>query len=194
MFEFVQKIKDKFYRLFFRLFFSSSFQSYGKKTSVMRPMKIHGAQYITLKDKVYIQDNAWLMALRIDKKPVLSIGSGTYIGHYAHLSCVNSIIIQEDVLMADKVFISDNTHGYSKGDVPFKNQDIHNVGSVVIGAGAWLGENVCVIGAKIGKQSIIAANSVVTKDIPDYCIAAGSPAKVVKQFNFDKQAWEKVSE
>lgn len=194
MFEFVQKIKDKFYRLFFRLFFSSSFQSYGKKTSVMRPMKIHGAQYITLKDKVYIQDNAWLMALRIDKKPVLSIGSRTYIGHYAHLSCVNSIIIQEDVLMADKVFISDNTHGYSKGDVPFKNQDIHNVGSVVIGTGTWLGENVCVIGAKIGKQSIIAANSVVTKDVPDYCIAAGSPAKVIKQFNFDKQAWEKVNE
>ena len=44
--------------------------------------------------------------------------------------------------------------------------------------GAWLGENVCVIGAKIGKQSIIAANSVVT-DIPDYCIAAGSPARLL---------------
>ena len=64
----------------------------------------------------------------------------------------------------------------------------------MIGTGTWLGENVCVIGAKIGKQSIIAANSVVTKDVPDYCIAAGSPAKVIKQFNFDKQAWEKVNE
>jgi acetyltransferase-like isoleucine patch superfamily enzyme len=56
--------------------------------------------------------------------------------------------------------------------------------------GAWLGENVCVIGASIGKNSVIGANSVVTKNIPDYCVAVGSPAKVIKKYNVEKQIWE----
>ncbi|RQM78988.1 acyltransferase, partial [Aeromonas dhakensis] len=65
-------------------------------------------------------------------------------------------------------------------------------GSVTINEGAWLGENVCVIGASVGKNSVVAANSVVTKDVPDYTVVAGAPAKVIKKFNFDSQSWESV--
>ena len=61
---------------------------------------------------------------------------------------------------------------------------------VIIGEGSWLGENVCVCGASVGKHCVIGANSVVTRDIPDYCIAVGSPARVVKRYNFDKNTWE----
>ena len=49
----------------------------------------------------------------------------------------------------------------------------------------------CVIGAKIGKHCVIGANSVVTKDIPDYCIAVGIPAKVIKRYDFEKKQWIK---
>jgi acetyltransferase-like isoleucine patch superfamily enzyme len=62
----------------------------------------------------------------------------------------------------------------------------------VIGEGSWLGENVCVIGASIGKHCVIGANSVVTKDIPDYSVAVGIPAKVIKKYNFNKCEWEKI--
>ena len=54
-----------------------------------------------------------------------------------------------------------------------------------------MGENVCVIGAKIGKQCVIGANSVVIHDIPDYCVAVGSPAKIIKRYDYSTQIWKK---
>lgn len=72
------------------------------------------------------------------------------------------------------------------------SQPIKQLNHVRIGEGAWLGENVCIIGASVGKQSVIGANSVVSKDIPDYCVAVGAPAIIVKRYNFDKNQWEKT--
>ena len=73
------------------------------------------------------------------------------------------------------------------------HQPIKQINTVIVGDGSWLGENVCVIGAKIGKNCVIGANSVVTKDIPDYCVAVGAPAKVIKRFDFVNQQWIKMS-
>ena len=63
---------------------------------------------------------------------------------------------------------------------------------VEIGEGSWLGENVCVLGAIIGRHCVIGANSVVTKDIPDYSIAVGAPAKVIKRYDFTTNSWQKI--
>ena len=83
-------------------------------------------------------------------------------------------------------------HGYEDIETPIKKQPIVQKKEVYIGDGSWLGENVCVIGASIGKHCVIGANSVVTKDIPDYSIAVGSPAKVIKQFDFKENKWVRV--
>ena len=61
-----------------------------------------------------------------------------------------------------------------------------------IGDGSWLGTHVVIAGnVKIGKHCVIGANSVVTKDIPDYCVAAGIPAKIIKKYNFDTCTWDR---
>ena len=65
---------------------------------------------------------------------------------------------------------------------------------MVIGRDSWRGENVCVLGAKIGRHCVIGANSVVTKDIPDYCIAVGIPARIIKRYCFDSQTWRRTDE
>ena len=63
--------------------------------------------------------------------------------------------------------------------------------NVYIGNGCWIGEQVCILsGVSIGEKCIIGAGSVVTKSIPDYCIAAGNPAKVLKKYNFETKRWE----
>lgn len=91
-----------------------------------------------------------------------------------------------------KVYISDNLHSFEDIGTPIHKQPIKQIGTVRIGEGSWLGENVCVIGANIGKHCTIGANSVVTHDIPDYSVAVGAPAKVIKRYDFETQQWEKV--
>ena len=69
---------------------------------------------------------------------------------------------------------------------------MENLRSVSIGDGSWIGENVCILGANIGKHSVIGANSVVLQDIPDYCVAVGSPARVVRKYDFETKKWVTV--
>ena len=65
--------------------------------------------------------------------------------------------------------------------------------SVYIGKGTWIGEKVCILpGVHIGEKSIIAAGSIVTHDVPDYVIAAGNPAKIIKKWDWENNEWIKV--
>ena len=78
---------------------------------------------------------------------------------------------------------------------PIKGQgiDMKPDAHIIIDEGTWLGTKVTVVGkVHIGKHCIIGANSVVTKDIPDYCVVAGIPARIIKRYNFSTQQWEKV--
>ena len=131
------------------------------------------------------------MGNEIEEKTLI-IMSGTTIGHNVHIVAMKSVIIEKSVLVADKVFISDCSHNYEGVEKPIKDQGIRSLSPVTIGEGSWLGENVCVCGATVGKHCVIGANSVVTTDIPDYSVAAGSPARIVKRYDFDKQEWVKV--
>ncbi|MGL6401534.1 acyltransferase [Aeromonas hydrophila] len=159
----------------------------------MWPDEINGSEYISIGNRVVIRNSSWLLALKSsDVEPILEIHDDVYIGRYVHIVSTNNVIIKCGVLIADKVYISDNIHQYHDTGIPIKEQPILCKGPVTINEGAWLGENVCVIGASVGKNSVVAANSVVTKDVPDYTVVAGAPARVIKKFNFDSQSWESV--
>lgn len=91
------------------------------------------------------------------------------------------------------MYISDNLHGFNDINTPIKDQPLCQLKEVTIGSGSWIGENVCIIGASVGKNSVVGANSVVTHDIPDYCVAVGAPAKIIKRFDSEKQKWVIIS-
>jgi len=76
--------------------------------------------------------------------------------------------------------------------MPILKQPIKQLPPMTIGDGTWLGENVCVLGVSIGKNCVIGANSVVTKEIPDYSVAVGAPARIIKKYNLNTNRWEKV--
>jgi acetyltransferase-like isoleucine patch superfamily enzyme len=156
------------------------------------PFKINGAKFVSIGKKVHINEGAWIMALKNSKKdPVINIGDGSYIGRFVHIVSINKIEICDNVAMADKVYITDNAHNYEDINTLMKEQEILDFGPVVIGENTWLGENACIMGASIGKHCVIGVNAVVTTDIPDYSIAVGSPARVIKQYNFNTKKWEK---
>lgn len=130
-------------------------------------------------------------------KICINIGENVQINDYVHIGAIGSIIIGDNVLMASKIYISDHNHGnYDElisdhpMSIPIDRKAICR--PVVIGDNVWLGESVCVLpGVTIGKGCVVGALSVVTKSIPPYSIAVGSPAKVVKEYDFEINKWIK---
>jgi len=165
---------------------------FGKGSQIKLPLRISGHKNIYIGNNVIIGCKIWL-TVRNENNPdaILTISDGCRIGNFNHIYATHSIIIENDVLTADKVYISDNSHNYDKVDIPIYKQAIIQKNDVTIGEGSWIGENVCIIGAKIGKHCVIGANSVVLNDIPDCCVAAGSPAKIVKKYDKKTNSWIK---
>ena len=123
--------------------------------------------------------------------PALRIGDNVQVTASLQVYAMKEIIIEDNVLFAANVFISDGFHGYNRIDIPYKDQAMFNLEPVIIGEGCWIGQNVVIMpGVTIGKFAIIGANSVVTKQIPEYSIAVGNPARVIKKWNFEIRNWE----
>ena len=161
-----------------------AFHEFGRGSVLMLPIRLSGERRIVIGEEVYIGAGSWLQAIPdgMNTSPSLMIGNGTNVAGYCVLSAVRSVILEENVLLARNVYISDHIHKYTNLNLPIKDQGVDKVEPVLICRGAWLGQNVVVCpGVRIGRNAVIGANSVVNKDVPDYCVAAGSPARVVKK-------------
>lgn len=186
----MRRIHKLFYLLLVYPIYKWQFGKLGTRSYIKNPLKLNGKSNIFIGDHVLVNDLTWLESHH--KKSVLTIGDGSCIGNFNHIYCLNEINIGKKVLTADKVYISDNTHAYEDPSIPIMDQPIKALQPVSIGDGAWIGENVCIIGASVGKGSVIGSNSVVTKDIPDFSIAVGTPAKVIKQFDSETKKWTSI--
>jgi acetyltransferase-like isoleucine patch superfamily enzyme len=100
------------------------------------------------------------------------------------------IVIEDDVMFAGNIYVSDGQHGRTRGDRPYKFQGIEGVSPVRIGRGSWIGQNVVILpGSDIGELSIIGANSVVSGTVPPRSLAVGAPARVVRTWDPNREAW-----
>lgn len=114
----------------------------------------------------------------------ITIGDHCSIGEYNHITACNRIVIGDGLLTGRYVIISDNSHGGLSEEeslIDPAKRDLKTKGEVIIGKNVWLGDKVAVLsGVHIGNNVIVAANAVVEKDLPDNCVAAGVPARIVK--------------
>lgn len=173
------------------IFYKKIFGEFCIHSHIESLLRIDNPQNIFIKNFVYINKYCWLAANPLTgTSAVLMIKEGVAIGDFAHIYATKEIVIEENVLIANFVYISDNIHCYKDISLPIKNQPIVQKKTVRIGADSWIGEHVSIIGASLGRHCVIGANSVVTKDIPDYCVAVGSPAKVIKRYNIETREWE----
>jgi acetyltransferase-like isoleucine patch superfamily enzyme len=150
----------------------------------MYPLRLSGEKRIQIGSGVYIGSGCWLQALPDgDNQTVaISIGNGTSMAGACVISALRSVCLEENVLVARNVYIADHMHKYSEPDLPILAQGLDRIKPVHIKRGAWLGQNVVVCpGVTIGAGAVIGANSVVNQDIPDSCVAVGSPARIVKR-------------
>ncbi|HEY8928033.1 MAG TPA: acyltransferase [Mucilaginibacter sp.] len=183
-------------RIWFILYyfcFGGLYKKLAFKTVLYPSVRVQGKKYISLGNRTVVQRGGWLLALKIDdKEPVLSVGENCAIGDFCHIASVGAVVIEDNVLIANKVYISDNIHNFARVDTPVIQQGIQFKGPVTIKEGAWIGENVCIIAANVGKNSVVGANSVVTHDVPDFSVAVGSPARVIKRYDFETQQWVSI--
>ena len=170
------------------------FGEVGYNSYIEKTLRLNGSKNISIGSNVHICKYGWLAAVPLtgEERAHLIISDGVRLGDFNHIWATKRILIEPYACTANHVYISDNSHGYDNISMPIYRQPIVQLKEVVIGESSWLGENVCVIGASVGKHCVIGANSVVTKDIPDYCVAVGAPAKVVKRYDFERQEWIRV--
>jgi serine acetyltransferase len=183
--EFYWLCKTQFY---YRRFFGKI----GAGSKILNPMRLRNVHNMFVGEGVIINKYSFLLTHEIHGKraPRLWIGAGCVIGHMNHLTCANEVNIQARVLTADRVHISDNSHVFSDPSVAILDQGVESKGSVTIGEGTWIGENASVLSCNIGRNCVIGANAVVLSDIPDYCVAVGAPARVVRRMNPVSRSWE----
>ena len=118
-------------------------------------------------------------------EPEIIIGNACSIGEYCHITAIKKITIGDGLLTGRYVYIGDNAHGglsLKEAEIPPVHRHLTSKGEIKIGRNVWIGDKVSIFGGvTIGDNVIIGAGSIVTHDIPSNCMAAGIPAKIVKQ-------------
>ena len=166
------------------------FASVGDNAYIMSNIYVRGGQKIIIGNNFYcywgVRIETYSCHNGMKFNPQIIIGNNVSINPDCHIAAINRIEIHDGVLMASRVFITDHFHGKINREellVSPQKRILFAKGTVIIKKNAWLGEGVAVMpGVTIGENSVIGANAVVTKDIPDNSIAVGIPVKVIKQF------------
>lgn len=161
----------------------SSFAAFGERTVVQPPLHVYGWRRIRVGSDVFIGAHCWVVALDVlaTDHPTIDIGPGTQIAGSCVISAARRVSLGRSVLIGRNVHIADHKHAYSDVTRPVLEQGIDGVADVEVGDGAWLGNNTVVTpGVRIGRGTVIGANSVVTTSVPDFSVAVGAPARVVR--------------
>jgi len=194
MYRIYKRIIDKLNNLhlyFYYYSYKKSMLYFGKKIILKKGLIIDHPECLIIRDNVFINNDCWLSIGRfryqegsptLESNPILEIDSDTYIGRFCSISCASNIYIGKKVLIADRCYIGDIQHDFENKDLAIKDQYISSKGDIKIGDETWVGNNVSILAnVKIGKHCVIGANSVVTKDVPDYHIAVGNPARIIRK-------------
>lgn len=175
--------------------FRKKFASFGDGSSIQHPSVVSEHENISIGKNTVILNNSRIQVYNCltGYKSKIRIGDNCYIGFHLTILAGGNVTIGNEVLIASDVLITSENHGTDpESETPYMDQ-LLICKDVTIGNGCWIGEKASILpGVSIGEKCIIATNSVVTKSIPAFSIAAGIPARVIKQYNFEKHCWEKI--
>ena len=196
MFVFLKKLYWDFKGYNIRgLYYSFRFLGKGKRLRVGKACRITNPHKIRVGSGVVIDNNVELLVdanSRNVSQELLVLGDFVHLSKYNCIGCCKKIVLENHVRLAPYVHITDRNHSYADILTPIWKQPI-NAKEVYIGCETWIGFGAQIMpGVHIGKHCVVAAGSVVTKNIPDYCVVVGNPAKIIKKYNQDTSKWEKI--
>ena len=189
----LEKVFAFFYSIWAKVYTgykSIGFKAFGCSSIEPLTTEIVGKKHITVGDGSCLGKGIVLTAMDDFKgqcyDPTISIGDNVSIGDYSHITAIDRIIIKSGVLTGQFVTITDNSHGlsdFTDTDTAPTFRKLSSKGPILIEENVWIGEKASIMpGVNIGRGSVVAANAVVTKDVPPNTLVAGVPAKIIKQF------------
>lgn len=188
-------------RLYTRLI-KRKFASFGRNSVIMPVLNSTNERFISIGKNVNIGSFCRIAVatefgghkVKSDNNIRLKIGDNVSIGNNSFISANNSIEIGNNIIMSSYVFITDHDHGFQNVEKNLDEQPLSEGGHVRIGDNVFLGVKSSVLkNVTIGERSVVAANAVVTRDVPPYSIVAGNPARVIKKYDFEKKEWTKIN-
>ncbi|RKS89749.1 acetyltransferase-like isoleucine patch superfamily enzyme [Flavobacterium limicola] len=179
------KIKSNIYSYYA----SRNILKMGKKASIKFPFYVEGSKSIIIGDNFTCYKRTRIEAVGkiVIDNPKIIIGDNVCINWDCHIGALELIKIDSNVLIGSRVLITDHSHGNNEmADLmlPPSKRVLYSKGPVIIEENVWIGDGAAVLpNVTIGKNSIIGANTVITKDVPPNCIVVGNPARIVKTFS-----------
>lgn len=185
LFHFGTRLKNKGFTLLVR----KGFKTFGSRSLISLPFRSGQEHRIVIGSGVFVGPDCWIEVVAPpgdDSEPAIVFADHVSIAGSCTITAVKHVHIGAGALIARFVHISDHSHAFSDPGLPVKDQGVTNVAAVHIGEGAWIGHGVVICpGVTIGRNSVIGANSVVKESIPDYCVAVGAPARVLRHLSRD---------
>jgi acetyltransferase-like isoleucine patch superfamily enzyme len=174
------------------------FASIGRDVSFHCSSKVsrQRAGRISLGNSVRVGEHAWLNVATDDPTgdPTIVIDDNCIVAFGSIVSAKNRIHLERGVNIAQQVLIMDHNHAYEDIDVPIIEQGITRGGTIRIGEGSWIGHGAAIVCSRgelrIGRHCVVAANSVVTRSIPDYSVVFGIPAAIIRQYDPETRLWK----
>lgn len=166
----------------------NSLDKVGKNFHLGKDFTFYNPQYISIGNDFSAGERFRIEAIDTYEKqtfsPQIIIGNNVIFNTDIHIGCINRIEIGDNCLFASRIFITDHHHGEPEAailHIPPCDRPLISKGPVIIENNVWVGEGVAIMpNVRIGKNSIIATNAVVTKDVPPNSVVAGVPGKVIK--------------
>lgn len=189
------------YFIYFKEFIAYSINKHRYKmwspwSHIIRPLCVINKKHICIGKHVYIYKHARIEAVTsygdLLFNPNLIIRDNVTIQQNVHITCAEYVEIGENTAIVANVTITDIIHPYSADNVhlikcPIETKPVH------IGKYCGIFSNVVILpGVRLGDHVIIGANTVVNRNIPEYCVAVGNPVRIVKRYNFESKLWEKT--
>lgn len=154
------------------------------------------APAIKLGNSVVIRKDAWVNTFDLseaDGEPKIIIDDNCLIGARDVISAKNSIHIERDVIIGTSVLIQDHNHAYEDIDLPIRTQGLTAGGIIRIEQGCWIGHGAAIVCSQgelvLGRNSVVAANALVTRSFPPHSVIIGNPARLARQFDAARGTW-----
>jgi acetyltransferase-like isoleucine patch superfamily enzyme len=190
----VPRILSKVFTIWVRLVYP--FTRLGDAVSFHYTCNLENTALMDIGDFVQVNKDVWLYAgpkPADTGEPVLSVGDHCFIGRRCHIDAKNAVRIDDHVLFAASVLVTDHGHRYKDIDIPIAQQGSTKGGRIHIGHGSWIGQGAVIICEDrelvLGRNCVVAANAVVTRSAPPYSVLSGNPARIVKQYDPARGTW-----